>query len=87
MKKLDHPNVIKLYEVFEDTRNIYLWMELCTGGELFDRISNSGKISESYTRHLFLSIGKAICYCHSHKICHRDLKPENFILLDNAEER
>jgi calcium-dependent protein kinase len=58
---------------------------LCTGGELFDKISSSGKLSEAYTRNLFVSIAKAINYCHSHKICHRDLKPENFILLDTTE--
>jgi len=46
MKKLDHPNVIKLYETFEDSRNVYLVMEMCDGGELFDRIIDKGHFTE-----------------------------------------
>merc|ERR1712039_1146980 len=46
MKMMDHPNIIKLYETFEDHRNIYLVMELCAGGELFDRIIESGHFTE-----------------------------------------
>jgi calcium-dependent protein kinase len=44
MKELDHPNIIKLYETFEDEKNVYLIMELCLGGELFDKISEIGKL-------------------------------------------
>jgi len=46
MKSLDHPNIIKLYETFEDARNVYLVMELCEGGELFDRIIAKGHFTE-----------------------------------------
>lgn len=56
MKQLDHPNVIKLYETFEDSRNVYLIMELCDGGELFDSIINKGKYSESEARSAFKDI-------------------------------
>lgn len=53
MRELDHPNIIKLYETFEDSRNIYLVMEMCEGGELFDRILDKGSFSELEARQVF----------------------------------
>lgn len=53
MKTLDHPNVIKLYETFEDFRNVYLVMELCEGGELFDKIISKGNFSELEAKNIF----------------------------------
>jgi len=53
MKNLDHPNIIKLYEAFEDSRNVYLVMEVCEGGELFDRIIDKGCFSEQEARTIF----------------------------------
>jgi calcium-dependent protein kinase len=79
MKMLDHPNIIKLYETFEDTRNVYLVMELCSGGELFDRILQAGSFSEVQAAILMQQIIRGIHYLHKHHICHRDLKPENFL--------
>mmetsp|Transcript_88907 Transcript_88907/g.252078 ORF Transcript_88907/g.252078 Transcript_88907/m.252078 type:complete len:414 (+) Transcript_88907:2-1243(+) len=76
---MDHPNIIKLYETFEDTRNIYLVMELCSGGELFDRIIESGHFTEVQAAMLMQQIIQAIHYMHNNAICHRDLKPENFL--------
>mmetsp|Transcript_16402 Transcript_16402/g.39361 ORF Transcript_16402/g.39361 Transcript_16402/m.39361 type:complete len:513 (+) Transcript_16402:223-1761(+) len=81
MKVLDHPNIIKLYETFEDHRNIYLVMELCTGGELFDRIIDEGHFTEKDAAQLMKQMFSAIHYCHSNCIMHRDLKPENFLFL------
>lgn len=90
MSKTDHPYIIKLYEIFEDTRNIYLVMEECTGGELFDRIISrieSGKMySEKEAAKIFSQMVSAICYCHSQGICHRDLKPENILFLTKDED-
>lgn len=80
MHKLDHPNIIKLYETFEDNKNIYLVLELCTGGELFDKIIDEGSFSEKKAAHILKQILAAIFYCHKHCIVHRDLKPENFLL-------
>jgi calcium-dependent protein kinase len=79
MKQMDHPNIIKLFETFEDNRNIYLVMELCTGGELFDRIIELGHLTEHQAAVLMQQILRAIYYMHQNKVMHRDLKPENFL--------
>lgn len=79
MKMMDHPNIIKLFESFEDHRNIYLIMELCVGGELFDRIIESGHFMESQAAVVMQHIFRAIYYMHEIHVCHRDLKPENFL--------
>merc|ERR1719160_91288 len=82
MKMMDHPNIIKLFESFEDNRNIYLVMELCSGGELFDRIIEAGHFSEVQAAILMQQIIRGIFYMHESKVCHRDLKPENFLFLN-----
>merc|ERR1719162_1725615 len=79
MKMMDHPDIIKLFETFEDHRNIYLIMELCSGGELFDRIIDAGHFTEVQAAVLMQQIFRAIYYMHENKVCHRDLKPENFL--------
>jgi len=81
MKMMDHPNIIRLFETFQDTRNIYLVMELCAGGELFDKIIESGHFTEAQAAILMQHIVKAMYYMHSNHVCHRDLKPENFLFL------
>merc|ERR1719343_1910097 len=81
MKMMDHPNIIKLYETFEDHRSIYLVMELCSGGELFDRIIESGHFTEQQAAILMQQIIRAIYYMHENHTCHRDLKPENFLFM------
>mmetsp|Transcript_46279 Transcript_46279/g.145177 ORF Transcript_46279/g.145177 Transcript_46279/m.145177 type:complete len:514 (-) Transcript_46279:64-1605(-) len=81
MKIMDHPNIIKLYETFEDAKNIYLVMELCSGGELFDRIIAAGHFTEVQAATIMQQIVRAIFYMHENHICHRDLKPENFLFV------
>jgi len=89
MIKLDHPNIIKLYEVYENDKSIYLIMELCTGGELFDRIventENGKQFTEKQAANLFRQMMSAINYCHKNGIVHRDLKPENLLYLNKDE--
>ena len=71
---MDHPNVVKLYEIYEDEDNIYLVMELMTGGELFDRVVDKEHYSEKEAADTIRPIVDAIKYCHSLGIVHRDLK-------------
>ncbi|CAK88109.1 unnamed protein product (macronuclear) [Paramecium tetraurelia] len=86
LRAMDHPNIIKLYETYEDQRNVYLVTELCEGGELFDRIMDKGYFNEAEAHAIFLQIIQALNYCHSNGICHRDLKPENFLFLTKADD-
>jgi len=79
MKMMDHPGIIKLFETFEDARYIYLVMELCSGGELFDRIIDAGHFTESDAAIVMQQMIRAIYYMHENKVCHRDVKPENFL--------
>jgi len=85
MKMMDHPNVIKLYETYEDSRYIYLVMELCNGGELFDRIINLKKFNEEQAAIIMSQILRALFYMHGKNIMHRDLKPENFLFVEKNE--
>lgn len=80
LKTLDHPNVIKLYESFEDNENVYLVQEYWNGGELFDYIVEKDHLTEHEAAILFREILLSLIYWHKNKICHRDLKPENFML-------
>jgi serine/threonine protein kinase len=92
LKEVKHPNIIALIDVFEDSKYLHLVTELCTGGELFDRIiaktqSVEGHFSEHDAAQLVKDILDAITYCHDVKgIVHRDLKPENFLFLTKAED-
>jgi len=79
MKSMDHPNIIKLHETFEDKRHIFLVMELCSGGELFDRIIEAGQFTEKCAAAVAQQMLSAVFYMHTSGVCHRDLKPENFL--------
>jgi calcium-dependent protein kinase len=81
MKVMDHPNIIKMYESFEDYRYFYLILELCNGGELFDRIIEAGHFTEVQAAIVMQHMFRAIFYMHENHICHRDLKPENFLFM------
>ncbi|TMS38733.1 hypothetical protein L596_005389 [Steinernema carpocapsae] len=81
MSALHHPNIIQIYEVFENKDKIILVMEYANGGELYDYVSTHGSLPEAEARRIFRQITSAVLYCHKHKVAHRDLKLEN-ILLD-----
>ncbi|OJJ43112.1 hypothetical protein ASPZODRAFT_74966 [Penicilliopsis zonata CBS 506.65] len=81
MKLIEHPNVISLYDVWENRGELYLVLEYVEGGELFDYVSSHGPLPEEEAVRLFRQIIAGLAYCHRFNICHRDLKPEN-ILLD-----
>ncbi|XGW28319.1 hypothetical protein V3C99_008249 [Haemonchus contortus] len=81
MSALHHPNIIQIFEVFENREKIILVMEYASGGELYDYVSRFGSLPESEARRIFRQITSAVLYCHKHQVAHRDLKLEN-ILLD-----
>ncbi|KAJ4916147.1 Calcium-dependent protein kinase 10 [Raphanus sativus] len=81
----DHPNVVKLRETYEDGENVHLVMELCEGGELFDRIVARGHYTERAAAGLARTIAEVVMMCHSNGVVHRDLKPENFLLANKKE--
>ena len=80
LSKLDHPNIIKIYEYFNSNRNIFIVTELLAGGELFDKIIDQQKFSEVDAARTMKEVLSAIQYCHEKKIVHRDLKPENILV-------
>ena len=75
-----HPNIITLHDYFETPNNLYLVMDLCTGGELFDRICERGFFYEEGAAYIVQILVDAVKYLHSQDIVHRDIKPENLLL-------
>ena len=76
----DHPNVVELIDAYEGSKHIYIVMELCEGGELFDRIVARGHYSEKDAATIFRTMMRTVAHCHNLGVIHRDLKPENFVL-------
>ncbi|XP_056348185.1 MAP/microtubule affinity-regulating kinase 3 isoform X13 [Oenanthe melanoleuca] len=80
MKILNHPNIVKLFEVIETEKTLYLIMEYASGGEVFDYLVAHGRMKEKEARAKFRQIVSAVQYCHQKHIVHRDLKAENLLL-------
>ena len=90
LRATDHPNIIKLYDIYEDNKFIYLIMEECSGGEFFDSLAKRAKEKKMYTEkecaRIFKQILEAVNYLHAHGVCHRDLKPENILFSNVADD-
>ena len=84
LMKMDHPNIVKIFEFYNGEKEYYLVMEYCSGGELFDRIIQS-KLTEIQCAYIMYQILSAINYCHNMKIIHRDLKPENILIKKDED--
>ena len=86
LKIVNHKNIIKLYEILETPQKIYLVMEYCERGELFDYIVNNKKLTEKQSCIFFQEIIDCIEYLHNEKISHRDIKPENMLLTQISKK-
>lgn len=86
MYKIEHENIVQLEEIFDTPKNLYMVLELLTGGELFERIVDKGQYSERQASQLIRDIATAIKYLHSVGIVHRDLKPENLIYRNEDDD-
>ncbi|KAL8295767.1 hypothetical protein RB597_009157 [Gaeumannomyces tritici] len=84
LKLIDHPNIVKIYDIWENRDEIYLILEYVEKGDLFAYIARNGPLSEEQAMFIFRQIMSAVQYCHSFGICHRDLKPENILLKEDG---
>ncbi|XP_028407211.1 serine/threonine-protein kinase BRSK2-like [Dendronephthya gigantea] len=80
MKLIEHPHVLRLYDVYENNTHLFLILEYVGGGELFDYLVKRGRLTIKEARRFFTQIISAMDFCHKHCVCHRDLKPENLLL-------
>jgi calcium-dependent protein kinase len=85
LKRLDHPNIVQIYECYESETSFCLVTEYCSGGELFDFIIQRTSLSETTNARILFQILSAIAYCHSQGVVHRDLKPENLLMASPNE--
>lgn len=83
MKRLRHPHIIRLYQVMETEKMIYLVTEYASGGEIFDYLVKNSKMSESEAKRVFHQIVQAVRYLHKQRVVHRDLKVKNAVLKKN----
>ena len=79
MRTLNHPNLMKLYEVYETPNSFYLCVELLSGGSLSDRIRSKQKLTTLSVKKIMKSILEGLEYMHSKNLMHRDLKPDNIL--------
>ena len=86
LKRLDHPNIIRIYEVYKNNSTLHIVTEVCTGGELFERIQSMKRFGENQAAKYMLDMVSAVMHCHDNEIVHRDLKPENLLFESEAED-
>lgn len=87
LSTLDHPNIVKYYETYENDKFLYIVMEYCPGGDLFDLITKRSKgqlLKESLVAEILKDLLLAINHCHEHKIAHRDIKAENVMVGEDG---
>lgn len=84
LKKLDHPGVLKIFQVYRESDYFHIITDLCTGGELYDKIIKKKKLSENIAANHMFDIVSTVKYLHESGVMHRDLKPDNILFEDNS---
>jgi len=84
LKRIQHANICKIYEIFQVSDRIFIVMQFCPNGTIADLLQKIGPLSESVSRHLFTQVVDAVVYLHSAELAHRDIKLENILLDDNC---
>ncbi|CAK7274575.1 serine/threonine-protein kinase gin4 [Sporothrix epigloea] len=85
LKLIEHPNIVKLHDIWENRNEIYLILEYVENGDLFTYVSQNGALTEEASVFVFRQMMSAVQYCHAYNICHRDLKPENILLKADGQ--
>ncbi|CAH1443839.1 unnamed protein product [Lactuca virosa] len=84
LDQLDHPGIIRLFFTFQDDDSLYMALESCEGGELFDQITRKGRLMEDESRFYAAEVVEALEYIHNLGLIHRDIKPENLLLTSDG---
>lgn len=89
LNTLDHPNIVKYFETYDDQKYIYLVMEYINGSQLFEKITaqNNQTFSEQKAAEIMYQLFSAINHCHANNVIHRDIKPENIMLTESNSVR
>jgi calcium/calmodulin-dependent protein kinase I len=86
LSRIRHPNIMQLYAVYHSATHVYMATELCSGGELFDRLISVGFFPEAECRRIILQVVRGVAYLHARNIAHRDLKPENILMCGDDDD-
>lgn len=83
LRNLDHPHILRIYDLYKDQRYIYMITELCEGGDIFSMIQKADNFNEKIASRIMKQVMNAVLYCHSNGIVHRDIKSDNILFLEN----